>query len=111
RGEVVVARVGLDMVDEFLDAFRRHRRMDRERSRKTDCEHDGREILVGIEGYLVKQRWIDDEIVHRDQQRVAVRRSFRDLCGCDISAGARDVLDTGLAAKIVVQFLLYEAGS
>jgi hypothetical protein len=59
---------------------------------------------------LFEQTRIDDVIVDRDQNRVAVGRGARGLAGTDVGARARDVLDVKLLSEMFRQFLRKEAG-
>src|SRR5262245_30929585 len=100
RSEVVFAWVGANERNKILDGCRRHRRMDSKRGRESDSKRDRLEILVRIVRDCFKQTWIDDVVVDRDQNRMAVGRCARCLAGTNIGARARDVLDVELLSEM-----------
>jgi hypothetical protein len=105
RGVGVFARIGFDQCDQLFEAARRQRRIDGHKIGRGDRERHRREILVGIERQLGKQRGIHDVGAERDQQRIAVGRRPRRLGGADIAGRAGDVLDIELLAEMLGELL------
>jgi hypothetical protein len=105
RGVGVLSRIGFDQRDELLEIAHRQRRIHRDKVGRRDRQRHRREILVGIERQLGKQRGVDDVGAKRNQQRVAVGRRPRRLRGAHVAGRAGDVLNIELLAEMVGELL------
>src|SRR5262249_118713 len=109
RSETVLAGVGSDEVDQFLDALRRPRGVDQEHGRLGGGKRDRWKVLGRIVGDLIEERRIDCKRCEHEKDSVAIGRRPRGLAGADAAARADDVLDIELLAKSLRQLLRDEA--
>ena len=92
-GDGIFAGIGLQERDQFLDGFRRQRRMIDQYIRRGAGQRYRRKILERVVRFVGVKARIDHIARARHQDRVAIRRGTRDLRHADIAAGARVVLD------------------
>ncbi len=78
-------------------------RIDDEEAGAARHGRDRNEVAHDIETEIVIERRIPGVGRCREQQRIAVWHSARDLLRCEIAAGARQVLDDELLAEMVRQ--------
>src|SRR5262245_60403743 len=109
RSETVLAGVGSDEVDQFLDAFHRHGGVDQEHGRLGGGKCDRCKVLGRIVGGVIEERRIDCKRCEHEKDSMAIGRRPRGLAGADASARADDVLDIELLAKSLRQLLRDEA--
>jgi hypothetical protein len=104
RGDL--AGIGLRVVDKLLQRFRRKTVLGRDDDRRFAHQHDRREVALRI----VRHDLVDELVVRRrpgrrEQERVAVRRGFRDGRAPDIAARAGPVVDDERLAECSAQVL------
>ncbi|CPP17394.1 Uncharacterised protein [Bordetella pertussis] len=97
-----LGRVGLEIGQQFADAFGRHRRIDHQHVHHGGDLGDRREVLDVVVARVLVQARIDGVRVDRAHvERVAVGRRVGARLGADIAAGAGPVLDHhGLAPHL-----------
>ena len=94
RGEIVLARIALQQLDQIGDGVDPHTRVDHQRAGLRDQLRDRRDILLRIVGQLGEQQRVDRERpADADADGGAVGRGLGDRVGADIAARARLVLD------------------
>ena len=109
RGVVDLARALSRVGDQLLDVLHRQRRMRDENVRAIDHHAHRREVAFGVERQvLVRVR--QDRVADRDrEQRVSVRRGFRDDVTAHRAARSRAVLDDAGLAERVLEALRHHA--
>ena len=108
RAEVDLAGICLCVGDQFGNAFRRDRRVNRENERPAGHGDEG-DVADEVEAEVRIQARIDRDGRVDSEQRIAVRRRPHDRLGRDVAGGATPVLDDERLAEPRGQRLTYQA--
>ncbi len=104
RGAVELARIGLGVIDQFLDRMHRHVGIDHQRVRDQPDDGDRLELLQQIVGRGL-HRGVERVGRRREQHGGAVRRRGRHRLHGELTAGARPRLDHDRLAPDLLQVL------
>src|SRR3974390_2776968 len=100
RRKTVLGRIGTQERDQFSDATDRDRRVDRKCGRKAHSERDWFKILTRIATPGFIQYRINNVVIRRKQQFVAIRSRLRHTAGADIAARTAAIFHVKLLTKM-----------
>ena len=105
RSVINAARIGLAVVDQFLQVLDRHRRIDHENAGHLGQQRHGGEIAIGIERQLGEHEGVDRQRADvADDQRVAVRLRLGHRLHGDIAGAPGAVVDDDFLAQTLGHF-------
>ena len=105
RGKTQLAGLGFRQCHQFSDRFRRYRRMQCQHKRLGADDGDCGDVALHVKGQVFVQRRCVGDAHALQQQRVAVGYRLGGDVGGDHAAAARTVVNDGLLAPDVGQFL------
>src|SRR5262245_3772462 len=98
--KVVLAGIGLDQRDEFLDRLRRYLWVDAQHVWRSGHQRHRGEILERIVRHPGIEAWVHYEPGARNKDRITVCSSLGSLRGPSVAAAARNIFDVELLAKV-----------
>ena len=106
-----LARVGLQVFDEFADVFERRGRVHDQRQIVGRDQRDRREVLQRVVGHIFHGVRNDRHVAALPAgEGVAIRRRLRGQRQADRAAGAGPVVDDELLAEALAHLLAQQAG-